>query len=244
MASIGFHGSSLKSGGRVLPALQVLIGGGTLGSGFGRIADKVTKIPSRRAPQALRVILDDHRANGQGQSFNDYCVEKGDRYYYELLKPLADLSSLINEEFIDWGQQEKFETAIGVGECAGVMIDLVATLILEAEEKLSHSRACHDAGAWADAIYHAYSAQVHAAKALLLQKGVQCNTQIGILGDFDRQFTDTGLYTTSSGSFKADVMRMNDIQPSEAFATEYLEQAVTFTERSREMREELLRSEN
>jgi hypothetical protein len=37
---------------------------------------------------------------------------------------------------------------------------------------------------------------------------------------------------------------MNDIQPSEAFATEYLEQAVTFTERSREMREELLRSEN
>ena len=244
MASIGFHGSSLKSGGRVLPALQVLIGGGTLGSGFGRIADKVTKIPSRRAPQALRVILDDHLENGQGKSFNDYCVEKGDRYYYELLKPLADLSSLTDEEFIDWGQQEKFETAIGVGECAGVMIDLVATLILEAEEKLGHSRACQDAGAWADAIYHAYSAQVHAAKALLLQKGVQCNTQIGILGDFDRQFTDTGLYNTSSGSFKADVMRMNDIQPSEAFATEYLEQAVAFTERSREIRESLLRSES
>jgi sulfite reductase (ferredoxin) len=39
------------------------------------------------------------------------------------------------EDYIDWGHEEKFATAIGVGECAGVMIDLVATLILEAEEK-------------------------------------------------------------------------------------------------------------
>jgi sulfite reductase (ferredoxin) len=31
------------------------------------------------------------------------------------------------EDYVDWGQQEKFATAIGVGECAGVMIDLVAT---------------------------------------------------------------------------------------------------------------------
>src|SRR5688572_21308614 len=45
MASIGFHGSSLKFKGQVLPALQVLIGGGVLGSGEGRIADKVLKVP-------------------------------------------------------------------------------------------------------------------------------------------------------------------------------------------------------
>jgi sulfite reductase (ferredoxin) len=31
MASIGFHGSSLKSKGQVVPALQVLIGGAVLG---------------------------------------------------------------------------------------------------------------------------------------------------------------------------------------------------------------------
>lgn len=243
MASIGFHGSSLKSGGRVLPALQVLIGGGTLGSGFGRIADKVTKIPSKRAPQALRTILDDHRANGTGKSFNEYCVEKGDRYYYELLKPLADLGSLTNVEFIDWGQQEKFETAIGVGECAGVMIDLVATLILEAEEKIAHSHECIAGERWADAIYHAYSAQIHAAKALLLQKGVQCNTQIGILGDFDKQFTDTGQWKPLGDSFKSAVLRMNDQAPSQTFATEYLQQAISFTAWAKQLREELIQSE-
>jgi sulfite reductase (ferredoxin) len=55
MASIGFHGSSLKAKGHVLPALQVLIGGGVLGSGNGRIADKVIKVPSKRGPDVLRL---------------------------------------------------------------------------------------------------------------------------------------------------------------------------------------------
>ena len=51
--------------------------------------------------------------------------------------------------------------------------------------------------AWADSIYHSYAAMVNAAKALLLQKGVQCNTQTGILKDFDTHFTEKGLYTES-----------------------------------------------
>ena len=62
MASIGFHGSSLKAKGQVLPALQVLIGGGVLGSGEGRIADKVLKVPSKRGPDVLRYVLNDYKA--------------------------------------------------------------------------------------------------------------------------------------------------------------------------------------
>ena len=62
MASIGFHGSSLKAKGQILPALQVLIGGGVLGSGNGQIADKVIKIPSKRGPDVLRSLLDDYKA--------------------------------------------------------------------------------------------------------------------------------------------------------------------------------------
>ncbi|MEI9911235.1 MAG: HEPN domain-containing protein [Bacteroidota bacterium] len=65
---------------------------------------------------------------------------------------------------------------------------MVATLILEAEEKISNSEVCISNKAWADGIYHAYAAQIHAAKALLLQQGVQCNTQHGILNDFDKHF--------------------------------------------------------
>jgi sulfite reductase (ferredoxin) len=228
MASIGFHGSSLKAKGQVLPALQVLIGGSVLGSGNGRIADKVIKVPSKRGPDVLRALLGDYKANAaEGETFLQYTQRQGERYFYDLLKPLSNLETLQAEDYVDWGQEQKFATAIGVGECAGVMIDLVATLVLEANEKIEACEEFLNAGKWADGIYTAYSAQVLAAKALLLRHGVQCNTQHGILNDFDKHFTATGLYTDST-SFKSDVMSMNDHEPDESFAKSYLEQARNF----------------
>lgn len=242
MASIGFHGSSIKAKGQVLPALQVLIGGGVLGSGEGRIADKVLKIPSKRAKDVIRIVLADYKTNAsEKESFLDYSHRIGERYYYELLKPLASLETLQAEDYIDWGQDEKFSPAIGVGECAGVMIDLVATLILEGEEKIMAGEECLANNKWADGIYNAYSAQIHTAKALLLQHGVQCNTQHGIMKDFDTHFTDKGLYPAS---FKAAVMRMNDLQPSETFAREYLQQAKEFIEFAKVFREQTVLAEN
>ncbi len=243
MASIGFHGSSLKVKGQVVPAVQVLIGGGILGSGNGRIADKVIKVPSKRAPQVLRLVLDDYYLQTNGETtFLDYSHAKGERYYYELLKNLADTSELTPDEFIDWGQEIKFSTAIGVGECAGVMIDLVATLILEAEEKIEQGKLCIAGNAYADAIYHAYAAQIHAAKALLLQQNVQCNTQQGILNDFDKHFHETGIYKAEK-SFKETVMSMNDNEPTASFANTYLEQAINFAKTATAIRESMLAAE-
>lgn len=239
MAGIGFHGSSLKAKGQVLPALQVLVGGAILGSGEARIADKVIKVPSKRGPDVLRLILDDYTLRGKELSFAAYSASKGERYFYELLKPLADLSSLEADAYIDWGQQQSFSTAIGVGECAGVMIDLVATLIVEADEKTEAAKECLEAGAWADSIYHSYAAQIHSAKALLLQKNIQCNTQYGIVKDFDLHFTEKGLYDAPSG-FRNAVMRMNETVPSAAFAKEYLQQAIEFIHYAKKTREELI----
>ena len=242
MASIGFHGSSLKAKGQVLPALQVLIGGGVLGGGEGRIADKVLKVPSKRGPDVIRAVLNDYKANAiDGETFLNYSQRKGEKYYYDLLKPLASLETLLAEDYIDWGQEEKFATAIGVGECAGVMIDLISTLIMEAEEKFAASEECLANSKWADGIYNAYAAQVHTAKALLLQQGVQCNTQHGILKDFDTHFSDKGLYIP--GNFKATVMYMNDVPPSETFANEYLQQAKKFIEFAKVFREQAVLAE-
>jgi sulfite reductase (ferredoxin) len=242
MASIGFHGSSLKAKGQVLPALQVLIGGGVLGSGEGRIADKVLKVPSKRGPDVIRAVLNDYKTNAtNGETFLNYSQRNGEKYYYDLLKPLASLETLLAEDYIDWGQEEKFATAIGVGECAGVMIDLISTLIMEAEEKFAASEECLANSRWADGIYNAYAAQVHTAKALLLQQGVQCNTQHGILKDFDTHFSDKGLYIP--GNFKATVMYMNDVPPSETFANEYLQQARKFIEYAKTFREQAVLAE-
>ncbi len=227
IAGIGFHGSSMKVGGKVIPAVQVLIGGGNLGGGEGRVANKVIKLASKRAPDAVRVLLNDYKANQQNETYLEYTFNKGEKYFYDLLKPLADTTSLGDEDFIDWGQAEKFATAIGVGECAGVMIDLVATLIFEADEKISLADESIANEAFADGIYQTYAAFINAAKALLLNHSVQCNTQIGILNDFDKNFTDKGLYTNHD-SFKELVLQINQNEPTEEFAKKYLQQAKDF----------------
>jgi len=228
IANIGFHGSSLKKGGMVVPALQVLLGGGILGNGEGRVADKVIKVPSKRGPDVLRLLLEDYEANGhEDERFNDYYDRQGEKYFYDLLKVLTDLSTLQEQDYIDWGQQEKFATAIGVGECAGVIIDLVATLLFEGEEKLDLSRAAIENEQYADGIYHAYSSFVQTAKALLLGEGVNCNTQDGILRDFDKHFVEAGKWPAGE-NFQSLVLQIRHHEPSRDFAEQYYQQAASF----------------
>ncbi len=230
MAHIGFQGMSVRTRDkRVAPALQVLLGGGNRGDGNGQFADKVLKIPSKRGPQALRIILDDYLVNGDGRAYDRYYEEQGQHYFYDHLKHLADVSDLEPEDFIDWGSSEKYKKAIGVGECAGVMIDLVATLLLEAREKLEDARGALESGKWAASVYFAYSAQIQAAKALLTSEDLPANTHAGILKDFDTQFVESGR-GFGPGSFRERVLRMNRNRPDADFANEYLEQAQDFVD--------------
>ena len=238
IGTIGFHGSSLKVKDKVVPAVQVLIGGGNLGGGEGRIADKVLKVPSKRAPEVVRYVINDFNANKQGdETLLQYTFRVGDRYYYELLKPLTNTATLEADEYIDWGHVETFATAIGVGECAGVMIDLVSTLIFEAEEKIDLAISSIENGAYADSIYYTYAGFINTAKALLLNHQVQCNTQTGILKDFDAHFTEKGLYS-GTDSFKELVLQINKNEPGAEFASSYLQQAKDFVTYAKAYKEE------
>ncbi|MBC2838932.1 HEPN domain-containing protein [Robiginitalea sp. SC105] len=240
MAHIGFQGMSIRTRDkRVAPALQVLLGGGNKGGGNGLFADKVIKIPSKRGPQALRLILDDYLRNGGGQSYDAYYQGQGQAYFYEMLKPLSDITDLQPEDFIDWGNQEKYEKAIGIGECAGVVIDLVATLLLDAEEKIADAREALASGKWAASVYFAYSAQIHAAKALLTSEEVSVNTHASILEDFDTHYVASGR-GFGPGSFREAVLRMNQQAPDADFAREYLEQARAFISQAAAFRQKEL----
>lgn len=224
MAQIGFHGSSLKSAGKVLPALQVLLGGGVKGNGEGRISDKVIKVPSKRGPQVLRIVLNDYETNGlDGEYFNDYYDRQGEKYFYALLKPLTDLTTLVDTDFVDWGRDELFHTEIGVGECASVIIDLVATLFYESEEKIAWARDAFNENRWADAIYYAYQSQVNTAKALLLERNINSSTQHGVISEFDKSFGEEfGI------NFREQVLQINQNEPSQVFAIDYISESESF----------------
>ncbi|AOZ98690.1 HEPN domain-containing protein [Flavobacterium commune] len=227
MAEIGFQGMSINSGKLVAPALQVLLGGGILGNGNGRFADKVIKIPSRRGPEALRLILNDFEANANGAKFLDYYDANGEKYFYEFLKPLADVTNLTEADFVDWGNADNYVKAVGVGECAGVVIDLVATLLFEAKDKITSAQELLEEQKWSDAIYLAYAGFVNGAKALLLAEKEKTNTHAGIIDSFDTVFVE-GNKIELGTSFRELVYQINKNEPSEAFAKQYIEEAVSF----------------
>jgi sulfite reductase (ferredoxin) len=239
MAEIGFQGMSINSGKLVAPALQVLLGGGNLGNGQGRFSDKVIKIPSRRGPDALRFILNDFESNGNGLSFLNYYDAKGEKYFYELLKPLADLTNLTENDFVDWGNADNYIKAVGVGECAGVVIDLVTTLLVEAKDKLTFSQDAWSNQKWADSIYLTYAGFVNAAKALLLAEKQKTNHHAGIIDLFDTVFVENNTIQLST-TFKDLVYQIKDNEPSEEFAKQYLEQATVFFATIEKYREKVL----
>ncbi len=237
LAQIGFHGSSFKVGNNVVPALQVLLGGGVLGNGEGKISEKVIKVASKRAPDVLRKLFIDFEENSaESEYFNSYYNRKGKDYFYQLLKPIGDNTNLTENEYYDWGSTEKFKTEIGVGECAGVIIDLVQTLFFEAEEKLSWSAEAFANKQYGDSIYYSYAAFIHAAKGLLLNDGKHVNTHHTLINDFDKYFVESGLLKLES-TFKELVLQINKNEPSEKFAENYFEEAKLFVEKIKLYRE-------
>lgn len=229
IASIGLHGSTIKDKqGKVLPALVVLLGGAKLHGGAAIVADKVLKLPSKKGPDALRMVLNDYETNShEGEYFHEYYKRTGRNYFYTLLKPLADPTLLTPDDYIDWGQEQNFVLHTAVGECAGVIIDLVSTLLYDSEEKLAWARQALDEKMYADSIYHSYNAFINTAKAMLLTVDQKPSTQIQTLNDFQKHFIDSGMIS-GIPDFKAMVLRMGKQEPTELFAKEYLKDANKF----------------
>ena len=238
MANIGFQGMSVRTPDKlVAPALQVLIGGGNLGDGNGQFADKVVKVPSKRGPEALRRILNDFQANANGKSFVEYYKVTGERYYYDLLNDLQDVTNLTQEDFIDWGSNEKYEKEIGIGECAGVVIDLIATLFFESEEKIENAQEAFNNKVYSGAIYHAYTSMVNSAKAMLLAENKSTNTHAGIVSQFDELFVTSGKIDLGT-SFSELIYQINKFAPTKDFASRYIDNAKAFLAKVRAFRGE------
>jgi sulfite reductase (ferredoxin) len=231
LAGIGLHGSTIKDkSGKVMPALVVLLGGGKVKDGEGIISDKIgMKIPSKRGPAALRLLLDDYETNAlEGEYYHDYYKRMGNKHFYGFLKPLGDTTNVTPDEYIDWGEDHNFILHTSVGECAGVIIDLVATLFFESEEKLNWAKEAIQQKQYADSIYHSYSAFINTGKAMLLSRDIKPSTQIQVLNDFEKQFGASGIF--GAEKFREFVLRINKHEPTEEFAIAFLEDSKRFLE--------------
>ncbi|MFY0627756.1 MAG: HEPN domain-containing protein [Reichenbachiella sp.] len=242
LASIGFHGSSLRNKvtKKVLPALQVLLGGGIENDGEGFIAEKVIKVPSKKGPDVLRVLFKDYAENStEKEKYAHYFRRQGKDYFYQLLKFLADTENAQPSDYIDWGKEDQFKVETEVGECAGVIIDLFQTLMFEAEEKFEWANEAFNGGNIADAIYHAYNVKINGAKALLVDKGIVVNTQVSIMNKFDEELGER-FSDVLNGTFKDFVLRIKESEPTKEFAEKYIAEAGAFLEKVKQVQEEVV----
>jgi len=222
LAHIGFQGMTLKADGKIAPATQILLGGGVLGNGAGRFADKVLKVPAKKTPSVLRWILSDFENNKtSSESFFDYYDRKTKDYFYQNLKHFSDTENLSPEDFIDWGNEIKYEKAIGIGECAGVTIDLVQTLLFEAEEAYGWALSALEQNRFSDAVYHAYNGRVRAAKALLTSVQAKTNSHASIIEGFDIHFPQFA--EELKESFKMGIQQFTSQKATQKFAKEFIQ---------------------
>lgn len=223
IANIGFQGMTIKIKDQIAPASQILLGGGNMGNGKGRFADKLLKVPSKKTPDVLKWILQDFKFHKKiKESFNQYYDRKGKEYFYKNLKKYSNNKKIKDSDFIDWGNDFKYKKEIGIGECAGVVIDLVETLFFEADEKLNNSKLCLEHKQFSDSIYNSYSAQIQSAKALLISKEIMCNSQSNIIETFDQNFSNL---FGKEVSFSSLIYKINKNKPTNIFAIEYYNQA-------------------
>lgn len=235
-ASIGLHGSSIKVGGRILPAMQVVLGGGIVDhKSF--IAEKIIKLPTKRIPATVSALLEDFEDGANlDEHFTEYVLRKGKKYFYDLLKHLADKDSLVDTDFLDWGQEKEYVQAIGVGECAGVAYDMLSAIVKDADEKLESAEAKFELGEHGEAIYHAYTSFIVGAKAMLLAEDIKCNTHIKILEDFQTQYGESETWRFQT-NFPEHVLRMKQEEAGHKFAKEYIADARIFNKKVHYSRE-------
>ena len=224
IANIGLHGSSIKKGDLVIPAMQILLGPGHGYSGAKQVfADKVIKVPTKRIPEAISKILVDFQ-NSPFDHFAEYYVNNGKAYFFELLKPIKDLSDIHQKELIDWGEEKQYVQSIGVGECAGAQFDLVSGILSDASDKIAEAKDYLNQHNIIESMYSSYTGAIIGAKALLLSVDAKCNTHLGIIKDFDDLFiASEKLDSPKYETFAEFVLQVKTKEPTVALANEFLQ---------------------
>ncbi|MCH8205887.1 MAG: nitrite/sulfite reductase [Chloroflexi bacterium] len=122
IADIGFHGAAAKAPGGQVPAYELFLGG-SYDDADARLGLRVkTKIPAKRAPEALGKVLAFYREQrNEGEPFKDFAARLGAEAFEPLLeefKEMPDLSRQTIEAYMDWDKTVKYKLERGEGECA------------------------------------------------------------------------------------------------------------------------------
>jgi len=195
VADIGFFGNSRKSGGRVVPHFQVVLGG-QWQANAGSYGLAVGAIPSKRIPEVVDRITDQFVADRlPGESFLDWSARTGRKGLAAIIEDLKQIPDYVDDPslFSDWGNPREFSIGdIGIGECAGEVISSTDLELSFAESIAFEAQVALEDGDIARADDRAYRSMITAARALVRTELPDVPEQDEVIvREFDTRFVET-----------------------------------------------------
>ncbi|HUG80051.1 MAG TPA: nitrite/sulfite reductase [Bryobacterales bacterium] len=196
IADIGLFGSVQRKGSHSAPVFQITVGG-TMKKNAASYGLVVSKIAAKNAPDAVAKLTDLYSAQKQdGESFNDFAERLGRSRLKEELDEFAVKTTFEQtpELYEDNRQPWEYKKSLGVGECAGEVVDQAEFMLEDADRLNFEATLALDEGKWEAAAAKSFEASMKASDGLLSTRGLLLSDNYDTVSQFRRHFYDTGQF--------------------------------------------------
>ncbi len=198
ICDLGFYGVSRNIGGTTVPHFQVVVGG-MWQENAGSYGLAIGAVPSKRVPDFIDRITERFVAERQeGERFQDFIRRVGKKELRKMLEEFTVVPPYEEDRsyYSDWRDPREFTISdLGVGECAGEVVDRIDFDLQHAETLVFEAQVMLDEGKAEEADRTAYAAMIEAARGLvrLEFQDVPDDADV-IVREFEKRFCETGLF--------------------------------------------------
>ncbi|MBM3957991.1 MAG: sulfurtransferase TusA family protein, partial [Gemmatimonadetes bacterium] len=204
VAQVGLYGAARRVGATLAP-YYILQLGGRVGEGRTRLADGHTGVPARNVPAFLKDLFAAVLDSGDGAGFDAFLDAGGRERAEELARRHREIPGFEQDPsyYVDWSADGLFSLAgRGPGECGAGVFDLIEVDLASAAAALADGRC--------------FAATVHAARALLVTRGVEPCDSLESLELFRKLFLAEGLLKARFAPLVEEAIRCASLGESDA----------------------------
>ncbi len=236
VANIGFFGSSKRHriGGHIAPVYLVLLGGHMIenASSYGLATGK---IHANYIPAFIEELTGKYVNEKQNcETFTDYVERLGKVEIKEILSNYDNIPPYEEapEFYIDTGDTKDYQLKTGVGECAGMLVELVSMKLEESDRLIYESGLSLEASTYQECADKAFNAMIKAADGLLTTVGLQYIDDDTTVNEFRKHFFDAGNFFAGFGAHLFKATEEDSSTFDHELAHRRVEEATLFVEES------------
>ena len=178
------------------PVFQILTGG-TTKNNAASYGLTVGKVAAKNAPAAIAKLTDLYGKEKQGdESFAEFSERLGRIRLKEELTEFTVTTGFDEtpDLYEDNRQPWEYKKSLGVGECAGAVVDQAEFMLEDADRLNFEATLSLDDGLWEDAARKSFEASIKASDGLLSTRGLLLSDQYNTVGEFRKHFYDAGMF--------------------------------------------------